>query len=141
MPVVNLLKRLEEMLAVERLDDERAVARLVEERLPTKAVGALRRAGLTDDEIYSLVLPRRTLSHRVARHERFSVDESDRIVRILRITAFGEDVFGDRERFWHWFRTPKRRFEGRTPISLLATAAGARVVEDLLGGIDEGFAA
>jgi len=141
MPVVNLLKRLEEMLAVERLDDERDLARLVEERLPTRAVDALRRAGLTDEEIYALVLPRRTLSHRLARRERLSVDESDRIVRILRITAFGEDVFGDPGRFWHWFRAPKRRFEGRSPLSLLTTAAGARVVEDLLGAIDEGFAA
>jgi putative toxin-antitoxin system antitoxin component (TIGR02293 family) len=141
MPVVNLLKRLEEMLAVERLDDERDLARLVEERLPTKAVDALRRAGLTDEEIYALVLPRRTLSHRLARRERLSVDESDRIVRILRITAFGEDVFGDPGRFWHWFRAPKRRFEGRSPLSLLTTAAGARVVEDLLGAVDEGFAA
>jgi putative toxin-antitoxin system antitoxin component (TIGR02293 family) len=141
MPVVSLLKRLEEMLAVERLDDERDLARLVEERLPTQAVDALRRAGLTDEEIYALVLPRRTLSHRLARRERLSVDESDRIVRILRITAFGEDVFGDPGRFWHWFRAPKRRFEGRSPLSLLTTAAGARVVEDLLGAIDEGFAA
>jgi len=141
MPVVNLLKRLEEMLAVERLDDERDLARVVEERLSTRAVDALRRTGLTDEEIYALVLPRRTLSHRLARRERLSVDESDRIVRILRITAFGEDVFGDPGRFWHWFRAPKRRFEGRSPLSLLTTAAGARVVEDLLGAIDEGFAA
>jgi len=141
MPVVSLLKRLEEMLAVERLDDERDLARVVEERLSTRAVDALRRTGLTDEEIYALVLPRRTLSHRLARRERLSVEESDRIVRILRITTFGEDVFGDRDRFWHWFRAPKRRFEGRSPLSLLTTAAGARVVEDLLGAIDEGFAA
>src|SRR5262245_29885639 len=106
MPVVSLLKRLEAMLAVERLADERDVARLVEERLPTKSVGALRSAGLTDDEIHAMVLPRRTLSHRLARRERLSVEESDRIVRILRITAFGEEVFGERERFWHWFRAP-----------------------------------
>jgi putative toxin-antitoxin system antitoxin component (TIGR02293 family) len=141
LPVINLLKRLEQMLDVEPIDDERALARLVEQRLSTTAVDALRGAGLTDDEIYSLVLPRRTLSHRVARRERLSIEESDRLVRILRVAAFGEQVFGDRERFWTWVRAPKRRFDGRSPLSLLTTAAGARVVEDLLGAIDEGFAA
>jgi putative toxin-antitoxin system antitoxin component (TIGR02293 family) len=141
LPVVSLLKRLEEMLAVHQLDDERDVARLVEERLPTRSVDALRNAGVTDDEIYALVLPRRTFSHRVARRERFSLEESDRIVRILRIAAFGEHVFGEPQRFWEWARAPKRRFDGRSPLSLLTTEAGARVVENLLGAIDEGFAA
>ena len=129
------------MLDVERLDGERDIARLVEQRLPTTVMNALRKAGLTDEEIYALVLPRRTLTHRVTRRERFSIEESDRIVRILRLTAFGEKVFGDRERFWQWFRAPKRQFDGRSPLSLLATEAGARVVEDRLGAIDEGFAA
>jgi putative toxin-antitoxin system antitoxin component (TIGR02293 family) len=141
LPVINLLKRLEEMLDVERLDSEQDLVRLVEERLPTRALEALRSAGFIDDEIYVLVLPRRTFSHRVAKRERLSLDESDRIVRLLRVAAFGEHVFGERERFWSWARAPKRRFDGRTPLSLLTTAAGARVVEDLLGGIDEGFAA
>jgi len=141
LPVISLLKRLEAMLDVERLDSEQDLLRLIEERLPTSALQALRTAGFTDDEIYALVLPRRTFSHRVAKHERLSLDESDRIVRMLRMAAFGESVFGERERFWSWARSPKRRFDGRSPLSLLTTAAGARVVEDWLGAIDEGFAA
>jgi putative toxin-antitoxin system antitoxin component (TIGR02293 family) len=141
LPVISLLKRLEAMLDVERLDNEQDLVRVIEERLPTSALQALRTAGFTDDEIYALVLPRRTFSHRVARGERLSLDESDRIVRMLRVAAFGESVFGERERFWSWVRAPKRRFDGRSPLSLLTTAAGARVVEDLLGAIDEGFAA
>jgi putative toxin-antitoxin system antitoxin component (TIGR02293 family) len=141
LPVINLLKRLEEMLDVERLESEQDLARLVEARLPTRALDTLRTAGYSDEEIYGFVVPRRTFSHRVARRERLSLEESDRIVRMLRVAAFGESVFGDRERFWSWFRAPKRRLEGRTPLSLLATAAGARAVEDLLGAIDEGFAA
>lgn len=141
LPVINLFKRLEAMLDVEHLENEQDLVRLVEERLPTRSLSALRTAGFSDDEIHALVLPRRTFSHRVAKRERFSLDESDRIVRILRVAALGESVFGERDRLWTWLRAPKRRFDGRSPLSLLGTAAGARVVEDLLGGIDEGFAA
>ena len=141
MPAVDLLERLREFLAVTPLDTEQDVARLVEDRLPLTALDALRAIGLTDEEVFALVLPRRTLSHRRARRERLSVDESDRVVRILRVTAAGEGVFGERDRFWRWFRTPNAQFDGRTPLSLLTTDAGARVVEDMLVAIDEGFAA
>src|SRR3954468_20311872 len=129
------------MLDVEHLESEQDLARLVEARLPTSALDALRTAGYTDEEIYAFVVPRRTYSHRLAKRERLSLEESDRIVRMLRVAAFGESVFGEGERFWKWFREPKQRFDRRSPISLMATAAGARVVEDLLGAIDEGFAA
>jgi putative toxin-antitoxin system antitoxin component (TIGR02293 family) len=129
------------MLAVERLRSETDIVRLVEERLPTRAIDALRRAGLTDDDIHALVLPRRTLSHRIARRERLSADESDRVVRIVRVVNLGENAFRDRPRFWDWFRAPQRRFDGRSPLQMLQTEAGARLVEELLVGLEEGFVA
>jgi len=141
MPVVDLLQRLKEMLAADQLASEHDIARLVEARLPVRALDALRTAGMADEEIYSFVLPRRTLSHRTAKRERLSVEESDRVIRILRVTALGENVFGEPARFWRWFRAPNGGFDDRSPLSLVVTDAGARVVEDVLVGIDEGFAA
>lgn len=138
---LNLIHRLEEMLERGQVRDERAVVRLIEERLPTSVVEGLRKLGLTDDEIYTLVLPRRTLTHRLARRERLSREESDRVVRIVRVATFGERVFGERDRFWRWFRAPKRQFDGRSPLDLLVTEAGARLVEEDLGAIDHGFVA
>src|SRR5436190_10053986 len=117
MPVViPLLKRLEEILESERLRSEQDLVRLVENGLPTRAVQGLRALGLTDEEVYSGVLPRRTLTHRIARQEPLSRDESDRVVRIARVSTLGENAFGDRGRFWRWFRAPMRRFEGRSPL-------------------------
>jgi hypothetical protein len=43
--------------------------KLVEQRLHTKTIDRLRRFGLSHEEIYSLVVPRRTLTHRRARGE------------------------------------------------------------------------
>jgi len=115
--------------------------RLVEERLALEAIDGLRRSGLTDEEIYSLVLPRRTLAHRRARGEALSRDESDRAVRLARAFALAEQVFGDPERAWRWLRGPRRQFEARSPLQLLATEAGARIVDELLHQIDDGMAA
>ena len=137
----SFLSRMQELLGVRRLRSEQDLVRLVERRLPTHAIDGLRRSGLTDEEIFSLIVPRRTLTHRRARREALSLEESDRVVRIARITALCETVFGEREPAWRWLRRPKRQFGGRAPLYLLATDAGARAVEELMYGIDEGMAA
>mgnify|MGYP001599001802 CR=1 FL=1 len=137
----GFLKRIQEMLGAHRLKSDQDLVKLVEGRLSTQAIDGLRRSGLSDDEVYSLVLPRRTLTHRRARGEALSRDESDRAVRVARIAALGEEVFGDRERAWRWLRAAKRQFQGRSPLQLVATEAGARLVEELLYRIDDGMAA
>ena len=137
----SLLTRIQDMLGVRRLRSDQDLVRLVEERLAVGVVERLRRSGLTDDEVYSLIVPRRTLSHRRARHEALSREESDRAVRIARIAALGEHVFGDPDRAWRWLRATKRQFVGRSPLQLTLTEAGARLVEEFLYRVDEGMAA
>jgi putative toxin-antitoxin system antitoxin component (TIGR02293 family) len=137
----SLLRRIQQMLGVHGLCSDQDLVRLVEERLATGAIERLLQSGLTGDEIFSLIVSRRTLTHRRARHEALSREESDRAVRLTRIAALGEQVFGDRGRAWHWLRTTKRQFKGRSPLQLTATEAGARLVEELLYHIDEGMAA
>src|SRR5438034_7272775 len=90
----SLLKRVQEILGVHRLSSDQDLLKLVEDRVPTSAVEGLKRTGLTDDEIYSLIAPRRTLTHRRARRETLSREESDRAVRLARIAALAEHVFG-----------------------------------------------
>jgi putative toxin-antitoxin system antitoxin component (TIGR02293 family) len=137
----HVLQRVQGILGVERLRSDQDLVRLVEERLPINAVDGLRDSGLTDDELYTLVVPRRTLTHRRARLQALSRDESDRAVRLARLAALAEQVFGDPERSWRWLRAAKRQFQGRTPLQLMATEAGARLVEELLYRIGEGMAA
>lgn len=137
----GLLKRVQEMLGVHRLRSDQDLVRLVEDGLATATLEGLRRSGLTDEEMYSLIVPRRTLTHRRARREALSREESDRVVRLARIAALSEQVFGDRDRAWRWLRTPRHQFRERSPFQVLSTEAGARLVEELLYRIDEGMAA
>ena len=64
-----------------------------------------------------------------------------RAVRVARITALAERTFGDPAAAFRWLRKPKQRFEGRTPLDLLATDASARLVEEMIHQIDDGMAA
>lgn len=136
-----LYRRIEAKLGVGQLRSDHDLARLVEARLSVQSAAALTAHGLTDAELYALVVPRRTLAHRRARDEPLSREESDRAVRLARITALAEEVFGDDDKASRWLRKPKRRFDGRTPLQLLATEAGARLIEEALYRIDHGLAA
>jgi putative toxin-antitoxin system antitoxin component (TIGR02293 family) len=95
--------------------------------------------GLSRDEVHSVIIPARTLQHRRSRNERLSVEESDRVIRALRVVSAAENVYESRERALKWLRRPNPRLNDRTPISLLKTDTGARIVEELLGQIDEGY--
>lgn len=120
---------------------EEDLATVVEEQLPIETLQSLEKGGLLDSEIYALIIPRRTLAHRRAKQERLSRDESDRAVRIARIASLAEDVFGSTEKAFHWLRKPKVRFKGRSPMIMLDTESGARLVEEMLYRIDYGMAA
>lgn len=133
--------RLEGKLGIPGIHSDEDLVALVERRLPASAVQALVASGLSDAEAYGLVVPRRTLAHRRAKREPLSREESDKAVRVARITSLAEQTFGESDRAWRWMRKSKRRFQGRTPIEMLATEAGARLVEEMIYQVDDGVAA
>lgn len=77
----------------------------------------------------------------MAKHQSLSKEESDKAVRVASVTAMAEQVFGGSERAWRWLRKTRRRFDGKTPIDMLATEAGSRLVEEMIAQIDDGMAA
>ena len=81
----------------------------------------------------------RTLKHRKARGEQLSHEETDRMVRVARIIALAEQVFGDRDKALAWLRSKDDRINERTPLSMLHTESGGRLVENMLWQIDEGI--
>ena len=130
---------MERKLGTGTLTSDSDLARLVEERLPLTSVDSLTSHGLSDEEIYTYIVPRRTLVHRKSKREPLTHDESDRAVRIARITSLAEEVFGDDAKAGRWLRKIKERFDGRTPLEVSRTEAGARLVEEMLLQLDYGI--
>lgn len=118
---------------------EADLLRIVEERLSPATINRLIKLGLERSEIDATVIPLRTLQHRRSRREKLTIEESDRVLRVIRVVSFAESVYGTRQRALAWLRTPHPRLEGRSPLSLLKTDMGSRIVEDLLVQIDEGM--
>jgi putative toxin-antitoxin system antitoxin component (TIGR02293 family) len=112
---------------------------IVESRLPPGVINRLLALGFDRSEIDEVVIPSRTLQHRRSRREKLSVDESDRVLRITRALSAAEATYGSRERALAWLRRPIPRLGNRTPLSLLTTDSGTRIVEEALIQIDEGM--
>ncbi|MFZ0662312.1 MAG: antitoxin Xre/MbcA/ParS toxin-binding domain-containing protein [Acidobacteriaceae bacterium] len=118
---------------------ESDILRIVEGRLAPSVVKRLKALGLERAEIDEIVIPARTLQHRRSRREKLTMEESDRVLRAIRVLSSAEAIYGSRERALAWLRRPHPRLEGRVPLSLLKTDTGSRMVEELLIQIDEGM--
>lgn len=119
--------------------NELGMVKKIHERLPTTVVEKMLDEGVAWTELEKVLIPRRTFAHRIKNNERLSVEESDRAVRMARILAQAEAVFGNKDKAMHWLRCSMKKFDGNTPMQLMDTDAGSRLVEEALIQIDEGF--
>ena len=117
------------------------LATAVRHRLPLIALKGLLQAGLTEQEIERFVIPQRTRRHRAEKQQPLTVDESDRAVRLLRVQSIAEEAFGSAEKANIWLRRKLSELGGETPLDVMQTDAGARVIETILAKIAWGAAA
>lgn len=92
---------------------------------------------LSRAEAAHLIITPRTLARR-KKKQRLSLQESDRLARVARIITYAREVLGDQEKAYAWLRRPNRALENRLPLDLLETEIGARVVETILGRMEQG---
>jgi putative toxin-antitoxin system antitoxin component (TIGR02293 family) len=126
-------------LGVQPPATETEILRIVEGQLAPAVIKRLIALGLERGEIDAVIIPQRTLQHRRSRREKLTVEESDRVLRAIRVLSLAESVYGNRQRALGWLRKPHPRLDGRAPLSLLKTDTGSRIVEELLVQIDEGM--
>jgi len=120
---------------------ELSLAARAEHGLPFSVVHALRKwLALTDEELYQLIGPRRTLSRREAAGQPLSRDESDRAVRLARVAAHAMHVFNREPTYaLEWLRKAQADLRDRSPLQLVATDSGARAVEEVLVALEHGI--
>jgi putative toxin-antitoxin system antitoxin component (TIGR02293 family) len=86
----------------------------------------------------AVLIPQRTLERRLAVNSILKTDEAERALRLARLFAKAKDVFEDGNEAAAWFAEPLSVLDGKTPLELCATEAGAREVEQTLGRIEHG---
>ncbi|MBS1821757.1 MAG: DUF2384 domain-containing protein [Acidobacteria bacterium] len=116
-----------------------SLADRVEKGFPLRSIDELRDGGFTPGEVYTLILPARTLKHRRQKKQNLSPEETDRVVRLRKITSLADRVFGNHDRALGWLRRANSRLKGRAPLDMLRTEVGGNFIEEMLYQIDEGI--
>ena len=123
------------------IESDADMAAAIEHGFSVAAVAALKKGGVSEKEVADLIIKPRTLSHRKTKGQRLSVEESDRAARLARVIALAERTFASDHKASRWLHEKLASLDGRRPIDLVRTTAGARIVESVLARIAWGAAA
>ena len=92
---------------------------------------------ISKPEIYEIVgLSSKTVSRR--KDQALPRAASDATIDLIGISSLAETVFGSQSDAEAWLRTPALALDGKKPIDLIATRAGAELVRDQLVRLDYG---
>jgi len=64
--------------------------------------------------------------------------QSERLLLLNAVAAHGLAVFEDQGKFNRWLRRPLTMLQDQSPLQLLDTATGFRLIDQLLGRIEYG---
>ena len=119
--------------------DLATAARHVEAGLPVGVLDVVKAAlALSDRALADVLLTsERTLARRRA-EGRLAPDESERALRIARLTELATDTLGGPDAARAWMREPNFALGDAAPLALARTEPGARLVERLLEGLAHG---
>ncbi len=122
-----------------KIESEADVLALVRKGLPARAALGFAEKRVVDPK---LIAPESTLRRRVEHNQLLTVDESERMMRLARITSLAESLFGDEAKARAWLGAPRAFVSDEPPISPLAlatTESGARIVESMLLRVEYGM--
>ncbi|TRW48912.1 DUF2384 domain-containing protein [Aliidiomarina halalkaliphila] len=120
------------------VDTELEYSRLARSRLSPTTVSILEDIGFSRDETSWIISPR-AISERIRSQKMLTVDESAKVIRLARLAALAENVFGGPEKARRWLSKSKRKLNGLTPLEATKDEFGARVVTQMLIEIDSGM--
>lgn len=101
---------------------------------------SLKQLGRNSSDLNWVIKPR-TLTHRKAKKEPLTQEESGRWLRAAKTQALADEVFGSVEKASIWLHKARKKFGGQSAVELIQTEAGAQLVEDTLNQIDSGYLA
>ena len=120
-------------------DPARMVA-LVRQGVESDLYGWLRETLAVSDSRLSAIIriSQRTIKRRL-RDGRFHPDESERLIRVAKLTERAQEVFQDLDSAREWLKSPQFALGGEIPLEYADTEPGAQVVEDVLGRLEHGI--
>ena len=114
--------------------------RRIRNGLPAESfVEAAEQLGVSQEVLATkLGLVARTLNRKRKAHENLSAQESERIMRVVRVWNRARTLFGSDEAIASWLLRPAASLDQAAPLDLLDTDVGTAEVEGLITGLAYG---
>jgi len=122
----------------ERPDSEQIAA--IERGLPSSSLNQIAKMlGLPKQTIIAaLKFAQRTISEREKARKPFNLEESERLLRVLRVHRIAREAFRTDEAVATWLSMPDRSLGMKTPLAMLSTDLGTAKVENLANAMIHG---
>lgn len=73
--------------------------------------------------------------------KKFTGDSAEKLLKLHRLFALGEELFGSTEEFIDWLHMPSPGLEGQKPLNMLHSITGIGEIEKQLNRIIHGYVA
>ena len=112
---------------------------LAKKGLPKRSVDVMAKSvGLTDREMARILNISERTFHRYKSDTMLDTAATERLLKLFLLYKKGEEVFENIEKFKSWVRHQHVLFGEKSPLDMLDTTTGFRLVEDELGRIEYG---
>lgn len=100
----------------------------------------LEQSGMTKAELTRLIgVDPKTIDNYRRMNKPFDTLKGELLLKLSRLFALGEEIFGSTDEFRAWLQLPAGEFQGILPHHLLSTSTGVDLVEDQLERIAQGY--
>lgn len=111
---------------------EMQIHRLIMSGFPAQRLVELCELGEIAPRAQEWIVPLRTLRRRAGAGQQLTVEESDKLFRVMHIVALAQTIIGEHEKARRWLEKPQAQFNERTPLAMLTTTPGLWTVEESL---------
>lgn len=108
--------------------------------LPTEAVyNILKKTAVTKSQLSGIIHISYRQLNRYAPEDKLSTEQSNFLYEFSRLYVRATDILGNATTADGWLHRPNTALNGKTPLEILDTIEGFRMVDDLLSQIEYGF--
>lgn len=102
----------------------------------------LKHSGFRKNELANLVgIDPKTVDNYRKSHKKFTRDAAEKLLKLHRLFALGDDLFGSTAEFMDWLTIASPGLNNQSPLSLLHSVSGIMEVEKQLLRLAHGYAA
>lgn len=104
-------------------------------------VSLQKHAGFRKDELAGYMgLDPKTIDNYRNSRKKFKSDAAEKLLKLHRLFALGDELFGATSEFMDWLEMPQPGLENRRPVELLHSISGISEIEKQLLRIAHGYA-